>query len=524
MQALRTISGAALIAMLGGASLGVWDAEAKALYTADEPAEFPPASFKGTQYVDSRGCVYVRAGYGDGVQWVPRVSRDRRVLCGFKPTFESVTHKLPVIPDPVDAPAQTQVAAATPIKPAAPKMSVKPTTSVPTTPMPTATTAVLSKATPPKATPPKTIPKAAVPAPLPVAQTVQAPSLPSLDRLVGKAVGDRGCVATMSGGELRCDTGEVEYILKRLPAGVTVRTADGNRRTLTEPTLVRIPVKKAPVMVAPAPTYAAVAPAPMMMASAAPDMMTTHCAGLSGNAAQYMNTGGRYAVRCGPQAQHPSAYIQNRTATRLSTQNSNTVQVARAAGIDPYALPQPVPMALPAGYTQAWTDGRLNPYRGPITARGDLQMAQIWTQTTPAYDLYAPRKKTFWEWLFGSPFKSKTTAQVARAPAAQTYVAPTRMSTKSMAPNRTPTATAQPQAAQPGLRYVQVGTFGVPENAERSIARLSSMGFPVSSQVLTRNGKPLKIVLAGPFARPEQTMSALASVRGAGYGDAFARK
>jgi len=514
MQALRTISGAALIAMLGGASLGVWGAEAKALYTADEPAEFPPTSFKGTQYVDSRGCVYVRAGYGDGVQWVPRVSRDRRVLCGFKPTFESVTHKLPVIPDPVEAPARTQVAAATPIKPAAPKTLVKPTT-----PVPMATTAV-----PPKATPPKTVPNAAVPAPLSVAQTVQAPSLPSLDRLIGKAVGDRGCVATMSGGELRCDTGGVEYILKRLPAGVTVRTADGSRRTLTEPTLVRIPVKKAPVMVAPTPTYVAAVQAPMMMTSAAPDMMATQCVGLSGNAAQYMNTGGRYAVRCGPQAQHPSAYIQNRTATRLSTQNSNTVQVARAAGIDPYALPQPVPMTLPAGYTQAWSDGRLNPYRGPITARGDLQMAQIWTQTTPAYDLYAPRKKTFWEWLFGSPFKSKTTAQVARAPAAPVYEAPARVSTKSEVPTRTPAAQAPGQAVQPGLRYVQVGTFGVPENAERSIARLSSMGFPVSSQVLTRNGKPLKIVLAGPFARPEQTMSALASVRGAGYGDAFARK
>ncbi|WP_417266907.1 SPOR domain-containing protein [Celeribacter baekdonensis] len=505
MQALRTISVAALIAMLGGASLGVLDAEASALFTADEPAEFPPVAFKGTQFVDSRGCVYVRAGYGDGVQWVPRVSRDRRVLCGFKPTFDAATHKLPVIPDPVETPAKTQVAAVAPAKPVTPKTSLKPTA-----PVPMATAAVLPKATPKVA--------------MPVTQAMQKPSLPSLDRLVGKAVGDRGCVATMSGGQLRCDTGEVEYILKRLPAGVTVRTADGSRRTLTEPTLVRIPVKKAPVMVAPAPTYVAAVQAPMMMATAAPEMMATQCAGLSGNAAQYMNSGGRYAVRCGPQAQHPSAYIQNRASTRLSTQNSNAVQVARAAGLDPYALPQPVSVGLPDGYTRAWTDGRLNPNRGPLTARGDVQMAQVWTQTTPAYDLYAPRKKTFWEWLFGSPFKSKTTTQVARAPMTQTYVAPTRVSTKSVAPNRTPTIAAQPQAVHPGLRYVQVGTFGVPENAERSIARLSSMGFPVSSQILTRNGKPLKIVLAGPFARPEQTLSALASVRGAGYGDAFARK
>ena len=51
------------------------------------PANFPPVGFTGQQFVDNDGCVYLRAGIGGAVNWVPRVKANRRPLCDLLPTF-----------------------------------------------------------------------------------------------------------------------------------------------------------------------------------------------------------------------------------------------------------------------------------------------------------------------------------------------------------------------------------------------------------------------------------------------------
>ncbi|MBS4011193.1 MAG: hypothetical protein KGZ72_10620, partial [Roseovarius sp.] len=94
--------------------LGTVDLSAQSLRGSSEPAEFPPTSFQGRQYVDSAGCVFVRAGVAGNVTWVPRMTRGRDHLCGFQPSLA------PSVQAAAPAPAQPVAQAAPRTQPAAP--------------------------------------------------------------------------------------------------------------------------------------------------------------------------------------------------------------------------------------------------------------------------------------------------------------------------------------------------------------------------------------------------------------------
>jgi SPOR domain len=356
---------AAIVALSAGVSAG----DAQSIADIGGPAELPPASFTGQQYVDSRGCVFLRAGLGGRTSWAPRLDSSRDVLCGYPPTF--------------GAPS----AAVATVEPAPPLAAPVVVEAAPT-PAVAAPQPARVVVTPPPAR------VAAAPA-----RTARA-AVPVTPRRIG------------------CFT--------NTPVPVRVQLTNGGSAVLCTRGDGTLEGARAPIYPA-------------------------------GSGVGASLTEPQYATAQG--TGHPA-----RSATAP-------------------ALPPP-------GYRAAWQDDRLNPNRGQGTAAGQAQQDQVWTRDVPA----------------------RLVSQTDAAPA------PTGVSVSS---KTDPARAATPQAT--GTFYVQVGTFGVPENAAGARDRLRALGLATARANMTQGGRALTVVLAGPFGSPGEAQAALGAARGAGFGDAFIR-
>ncbi|MCA0922253.1 SPOR domain-containing protein [Pseudooceanicola nanhaiensis] len=520
----KVFTTAALAALLGTGA-----ATAQSLTTNLAPAEYPPSSFSGNQYVDSEGCVFIRAGIDGAVTWVPRMARNREQVCGFKPSLGDTASQTAMAPAMSTEKAVTIEAAApenaapAPVAVQQPQVvaapaprSVRP---APAAPVASAAPVVMAPAAAPVRTAsaaPVTTVQRASPSPAPGPTVFAGPNdtpapLAAPMRTTGLAVPVTAAPAPVyRTGTVAPKAPQVAYSgpAPNPPTRYVVRTPQAAPATVPAPTTYAAPSvapKAAQV------TYTGRVPAATVVANSAPRTVTTS-ANTQGTVL-YSRTGvpsgavpGRVVVRgeVGPYVRVVPRHVYEERA--------NAVQG----------------MSTPKGYRAAWDDDRLNKHRAEMTFNGIAQTDLIWTRDLPRRLIHRPTGRDVTAQYPGLAYPYTSMEQQSRAAYLSTSGATVKAAPVTAQPVRR-TVQTQPAAAAVATapaahRYVQVGTFGQPANASRSVARLQSLGLPVRTAGYTKGGRSYQIVLAGPFASQGQLTSALQSARRAGFSDAFTRR
>jgi hypothetical protein len=483
-----TVSRLAILAAVAAIS-GASAVSAQSLRNLSTPAEFPPASFAGNQYVDSKGCVFIRAGVGANTNWVPRLTGARQQMCGFEP---SLARAAPA-PQPQAAP-QTRTATA-PAPRAQPAPQPQARAAAPTTQPRTAA------APPPRAQqqPPRVVATAPAPrqqaapqqtvrvaAPAPVRATAPAPQVVRVE------------VTTVPPRP----TGTARVLTPPDPG----RTACAGASGVSAAYMVQhngSPVRCGP-QTAPYVTYARGSGPRGAVDSAAP----------------------RPGTRATPATVPPQ--------TRVAPRHVYQEQVTSLAGI-----------AVPPGMKPVWDDDRLNPQRAHQTFEGREQMQVMWTNTVPqrlvdrrtgadvihnfpglqppftsfeqqraagvrvaTRGVYVPDPVTVRRSGAGAP-RATAVARAAQSPA------PQAVAQAPAAPRATVSTRSTPDAARP--RYVQAGLYADPAEARAAAGRIKGAGLPARQGTLTRDGRDLTLVLAGPFASQAEAQRGAARLSGMGF-------
>jgi hypothetical protein len=178
----------------------------------------------GKQYVDSKGCVFIRAGIDGTVSWIPRIARSRQGVCGFRPTFAGAVTP----PEPVQTAGVIQITNSTPppasrAAPAAPPAPVAARVAPAPRPAP-APRVVRQVAQPPALIIEKT------PAPVIVAQTVRSVLQGSVACTSLSPIAQQYSRSTEA--PVRCGPQSQPIV------GASVRSVGGNRQAAAAPVQV----------------------------------------------------------------------------------------------------------------------------------------------------------------------------------------------------------------------------------------------------------------------------------------------
>jgi len=446
---------------------------AQSLRAISGPSELPPPGFKSDQFVDSRGCVFIRAGYGGTTTWVPRVGNNRKPVCGQKASAAPV-----VVAEPARVVAAAPVVARPVVQPV---VAVQPTAAV----QPAASGAALPAARPAARVAATVAPESYVAARVATAAPAAKPASERMKvQLVANPAQCPGPIAGIAERQLSDGRRVVACGEARSGVPVYLLVGSGAKAVAAPAPVVRAGASAAAAAPVRAEPVRAVAPA-LQVAAAAP----AQCDGLARINQLFLVDDGRLVVKCG------------KGATYLVVGRADVAGVVTGATGAATAGGRAAAPLVPKGYKLAWTDGRLSTTRGSQSAAGDAAMRLVWSDDTPRrlIDRTSGKDVTMDFAYLEYPYTSLSDQKTGRLSAMNA-----------------PAATA-------GGRFVQVGSFGVAANATAAAARLKAAGLPVQISAITRNGKSLQIVLAGPFAGQEQVAMALAKTRASGFDDAFAR-